>query len=229
MQTLASAWDDIGRQLPDVPAPRSDGDDIRAVCHDLRGHLATIGMIASALRSDPALPEAADRRLGSLLDEVAVSTEMVRRVVTGKRDVTQVDLDVLARHCAERAAATALQPVGCKTEPVTVCADRLQLTRLVDNLIENAVRAAGPDGQVVVRVQRRVDLHDAARADGTSALALLTVEDSGPGFGNAEPGLASLGHRIARAVLAETGGTLELGRSDLGGGLVSVSLPARAR
>jgi len=222
MHTLASARELVGRQPVDLPAPR-DADDVRSVCHDLRGHLAAIGMIASALRADPGLPPAVDRRLGSLLAEVDITTEMVRRVVTGHRDVAELALDALAHQCASRAADISGVAVDCLAEHVMVAADRLQLTRLLGNLLDNAVRAAGPRGRVQVRVLRCLDLDAASRP---GAVAVLTVEDDGPGFGAGEPGLASLGLEVARAVVAETGGTLELGSSMLGGGRATVTLPA---
>jgi two-component system NtrC family sensor kinase len=96
------------------------------------------------------------------------------------------------------------------------------------NLIDNAVRAADAGGRVRVRAQRR---------DGTFA---FEVGDSGPGitadkteqvfapfFTTRAAGEGTgLGLAIARQVVLQHGGTISVGRSDLGGALFTVAIPA---
>ena len=197
-----------------------DTDDLKAVCHDLRGHLASIGMIASALcaeSSSSGLPAVRAAMAGALMEEVAATTEMVRRVATGRRDVGPVDVAELTQSCVQRAALVGTCRIRCTTAEVTVSADGLQLSRLLDNLIQNAVRAAGHGGLVEVTLQER-------RAAGRAA-AVLTVVDSGPGFGRLPSRPASLGLRIVRTILREVGGSLTIDRSALGRGMVTVVLP----
>jgi K+-sensing histidine kinase KdpD len=55
------------------------------------------------------------------------------------------------------------------------------------------------------------------------------VADSGPGFGNGESGLASLGLGIVAALVRRSNGGLHMGTSDLGGLAVAVTLPVEAR
>ena len=77
---------------------------------------------------------------------------------------------------------------------IWVTGDSEALSRVIRNLLENAVAAAGPKGHVRVRVVQT--------ADG----ATLSVEDDGPGVPGEERGgssIASSGwHQVARAVAA---------------------------
>jgi signal transduction histidine kinase len=73
---------------------------------------------------------------------------------------------------------------------------------------------------------------------GSDEVVRLVVEDDGPGFGGAPtgrfftPGLTTksggsgLGLTIARAIVEQHGGTLELCDNDGGGGRAEVRLPA---
>src|SRR5690606_22353930 len=95
------------------------------------------------------------------------------------------------------------------------------------NLIDNAMRAAAPAGRVQVRTFTR---------DGSF---VFEVGDSGPGIpeGKEETIFApffttrregegtGLGLPIAREVVVQHGGSIRIGRSDLGGALFTVELP----
>jgi signal transduction histidine kinase len=90
-----------------------------------------------------------------------------------------------------------------------------QIRRSVGNVVTNAVRAAGPHGQI--RVTERLD-GDWIR---------IIVEDDGPGFGRIPSG-SGLGLAVTRANLRAVGGSLSIGvRSSLGGALVVLCLPAQ--
>src|SRR6266536_1603526 len=89
--------------------------------------------------------------------------------------------------------------------PVQLLADVVLLRRAVINLLDNAVRAAGPAGVVVAWVQP------------SRAGAVIQVDDSGPGLGNAPRGRASLGLGIVRECADAHRGSLVFGTSPLGG------------
>lgn len=78
------------------------------------------------------------------------------------------------------------------------------LRRALTNLIDNAVRVAGPDGVVKVR------------AGVTGRRAFVIVEDDGPGF-TLSRGLPTFGLGIAIEIAAAAGGSLEIGAGTLGG------------
>jgi signal transduction histidine kinase len=95
--------------------------------------------------------------------------------------------------------------------------DPARVGRVVENLLENALRHAGEGGVVRVKV--------AAEADEMT----LSVEDTGVGFqadAPLAPGHHGLGLAFCRNVVHEHAGTLTLDRSDdLRGARVKVSLP----
>jgi len=80
------------------------------------------------------------------------------------------------------------------------------------NVLDNAIRAAGPSGSVTIEIRSQDDW------------ALVMVDDSGPGFGGIQTGLG-LGLRAAARNVASYGGRLECGCAPLGGLRVSLWLP----
>jgi len=146
-----------------------------------------------------------------------------------------VDLATLAQACADRfravgPAVSAETPDGA----VLISAPPEWIDRLAGVLVDNACRYAGPGGTVRIRVRTQ------------GSRVSLTVEDSGPGIGEAErPQLfdrfhratehgsgAGLGLAIGDSIVRSTGGRWHVGDSPLGGALMSVSWrhtqPARA-
>jgi signal transduction histidine kinase len=97
--------------------------------------------------------------------------------------------------------------------PLRVVADPILVRRAVVNLLDNAVRAAGPGGLVQARV----------RCDGD--LVVVEIEDDGPGWGHVPPGTASLGLGVANNCVGAHGGDLELETGQLGGALVRMRFP----
>ncbi len=89
-------------------------------------------------------------------------------------------------------------------DDVYVLGNSVELRRAIANLVSNATRAAGPDGKVVVELRRDADR------------VLLTVDDSGPGFGLIRPGFG-LGLQAVAHGLNTYGGSLEYNQSPLGG------------
>lgn len=96
-----------------------------------------------------------------------------------------------------------------------VLVDPVAVRRSVRNLIDNAVRAAGPTGQVEVRVGH------------TPGIIVVEVSDDGPGFGRV-PAQQGLGLLTVRRFATSVGGSLTVGRSELGGAMVRLNVPVRA-
>jgi signal transduction histidine kinase len=96
---------------------------------------------------------------------------------------------------------------------LVVPGDRVILRRCLVNLVENATRAAGPDGVVVVTVHC------------DAAAVRIVVDDDGPGFGHV-PSRTGLGLEATRQALESLGGALAVGLpSATGGSRVALSLP----
>ena len=137
-----------------------------------------------------------------------------------------VDLATLAQACADRFRSVG-PAVTADTQgtPVLISAPPEWIDRLAGVLVDNACRYAGPGGQVLIRV-----LAHGSRVS-------LIVEDSGPGIPEAERSRlfdrfhratergsgAGLGLAIGDSIVRCTGGRWQVGESDLGGALMSVS------
>ncbi len=114
-----------------------------------------------------------------------------------------------------------------------------QLGSAVDNLLRNAVRFSPPHGLICVTLQR-AGSNAHVQSPGTCR---VTIEDAGPGVGEqwlsrlGEPFLRlpgqtadsghGLGLTIAQRAISMHGGTLAFGRSELGGLMATIALPAQ--
>jgi signal transduction histidine kinase len=123
-------------------------------------------------------------------------------------------------------------------EPVVV-GRRSELGQLLLSLLTNAIDACAalpkPEPKDGEEPQKPLVCVTVAREKGKVA---LRVEDAGPGiapdvrprifepFFTTKKGALGLGLTLARQVVQSHAGTLELGRSDLGGALVRVALPS---
>ena len=96
-----------------------------------------------------------------------------------------------------RAQSTAECKIGSRTDRAMAVAAPVTLRRSVSCALDNAVRAAGADGRVVVEVPSN-----------TSDIAIRVLDD-GPGLGNV-PTNNSLGLTITRALVSACGGAFEL-------------------
>jgi PAS domain S-box-containing protein len=213
--------------------------------HDLRAPLHVVVTRAEQLlRSDPA-PEVRSQivniRIAALgaLEQVNDMLEQVK-ADHGETQLALVDAD-LAR--AVRTVAESFEPLAADRQieltveaPDALAArfDVERLSRIVSNLLANAIRHAPSGGSVHCEL-----LAGAGRA-------VLKVADSGPGvpaehrdriFGRFRSGLdgdgrssgagAGLGLAIVREFVELHGGEISLGDAPLGGALFTVSLPLR--
>lgn len=165
-----------------------DKDEILGMlAHDLKNGLAGIRLSAGLMTDrDVALPAAcarmavnieqtSERLLDHIQDFLAnLRAEQVRM------DCGPVDFGtVVAEAVALNQAAAASKHIELRLEPasdkVTVLADADGLTQALDNLVSNAVKFTPPGGRVEVVV-----------ASPHLGLAHCRIEDSGPGFSEAD-------------------------------------------
>lgn len=191
----------------------ADARQIRELCHDLVEPAAVIKVLAQAALAELAPDSATRIRLRTIASEAARITDMCGQVLDRRVRMSPVPLDTLAAEAMARARLHFDGDIDGAVQPVTVLANQASLTRVLDNLLSNAVQAAGPDGQVRVEV--------AAEAD----RAKLSVADSGTGLSGSRPEQASLGLEITARLVLSCGGTLQMNMSDLGGLCVTVGLP----
>ncbi len=201
---------------------------IGAIAHDLRTPLARI-----AFR----IEGAPDRIRGPVQADIEQMRQMVAATIgflrgdagTGERK--PVDLAAIARRLAGEATDTGSTVAIAEIERAVVSGDRSALERLIQNLIDNAVKYAGA-AELLVR-------HEVDRAR-------VTVADRGPGIPEAElermfepferhepsrsrsTGGLGLGLAIARSIALAHGGSITAQNRPGGGLAVTVDLPLAA-
>ena len=193
---------------------------IREICHDLRNPIATIAALAAAAisqldaPSDPQQGPTVRTRLEQIQQETRRMTQLVRQLLEDASAPTLLDAAVVAGEVAASCRVTfsgTIQVMASAGSMVLV--DEIGLRRSLSNLVENATRAAGPEGSVLVRVRR------------AKGFIHCEVSDSGPGFGKGPSGTQSLGLTIVDRLARSHGGRLEVLDSPLGGAMLRLSLP----
>jgi signal transduction histidine kinase len=215
------------RQYAHETSAVSEGDSgIRDVLHDLGHQMMTVSLLAEAL--DSVLPEgeqageAARRQAALIAHETVRAMNMIADVVvaapaaqpgsTGPQliDVRELAAEVVRLGQLRYAASVQLQPGPA----VFMSVDPMLVWRVLTNLADNAARAAGPDGHVVIRI---------GRAAGT----VIEVTDDGDGFGSGPHGLAGRGLSLVAQLVAATGGELDVQPGSDGGSRVRATFGGR--
>jgi len=197
-------------RLVDRASSVSEFDHLYEICHDMRQPVASIIALADAALSHAAVPSSVRGRLGQVRDQAEWLGDLLQNLVeppgpkmeeSATYDLIHLASDVVQIETVTYAGDLVLQWGG---DDVYVLGNSVELRRAIANLVSNATRAAGPDGKVVVELRRDADR------------VLLTVDDSGPGFGLIRPGFG-LGLQAVAHGLNTYGGSLEYNQSPLGG------------
>ena len=211
------------------------GAAVTKINHDLRNILSTMrllsdGIAASAVpevrRVAPSLVAAIDRAVAlctGTLTYTAGAAPTVNRARFALTGLVEELADLEFRFGAERLLLDNKVPGS-----IIAAADRDQLFRVLQNLIQNAAEA----GAHRVTVQ-------AAEANG---LLMLEIADDGPGMppkardnlfkpfaGSARPGGTGLGLAIARELMRAHGGDIALDETTASGTIFRLTLPGVAR
>ncbi len=204
--------------------------------HELRSPLATIisgleaaevhpELLDAELAIDTLLPEA--QRMRTLVEDLLLLARADEHSLALRKE--EVALDDLAEVEAARARREAGLTVATNVRPARLAADPAAMSRVVRNLVDNAVRHA--NSRVVI---------DVGSQNGT---VVLTVSDDGPGIAPGERsrvferfvrldsdrsrsgGGAGLGLAIVAEVIAAHGGTVSIDDRPGGGTQMIVTLP----
>lgn len=182
-------------------------DFVANASHELKTPAASIQAAAETLRQVIEEDPAAGPRFAVQLEREALRLSRIvadlldlSRLESGSELGERVRLDALAREEAERYAAQASEVgVGLSvdaTEPAVVGGSARDLSLLVRNLVDNAIRYTGPGGVVEVCVRPDRDSVD------------LVVRDTGVGIPARDlPRVFERFYRVDRARSRETGGT----------------------
>lgn len=188
-------------------------DEARRSAHDLLQSVVIMHALIGTLRATDAVAPPAQELLDHLQREVRIIAEVCERQLHDGSVARSVDLSAIAEEVVDRSQLTYQGRIALETTEVTIEGDPVEWHRCLYNLVENACRAASDDGKVEVRL---------SVTDGSIRIA---VDDSGPGFGQAAAGRASLGLLTVTQVVEGHSGHLELGESPLGGAQLTIVVP----
>lgn len=224
--------DDLLAQQARVERLSTFGQLVGSIGHDLRNPLGVIETSLFILRGRMGEDERARKHVDRIKEQVDVANgiitnllDMIRNKPLSREPVRLAELVPAAAGTVRRPAAVSVGFEGLEGLP-PVEGDPVQLRQILVNLVENAVHAASPQGQVVVR----------GRA--APGLVLLDVEDTGPGVDVAtrrrlfEPLITTkergigLGLALVKRIAERHGGGVEYSEREGGGARFTVRLPA---
>ncbi|BCJ68923.1 sensor histidine kinase [Polymorphospora rubra] len=220
------APDTAGQAAGRVPAPRTAAPrrpatapdaGRRQLSHDIHHQIGTISLLATLLGDAADIGPHSRARAGLILREVERLDRLQRAYddcpPAGGRTGDPLRLDLVAAEVVEAIAPATTTRVRIRARELTAYADRLAYWRVLRNLVQNAVRAAGPRGVVEVSL----DVED--------GWAVTRVDDDGPGLTAAAARTGGLGLSIVRELTAGWGGDVRIGPGPLGGGRVVLFTP----
>jgi signal transduction histidine kinase len=186
--------------------------ELRSLEHDVLHQLSTIGVLAALLDDVRATDIERRLRVRRLCSEIRWLDVLLRversallhnAIPAGQP--RSVRLDVAMTNLLVTARMVSRARIHLVVEPVVVSVEHVGLGRALRNLLWNSLEAAGPGGELTVRV----------RSDGESAM--LSLEDNGPGLDEESvPKGTHLGLGVVREVASAAGGKLRLENLDQG-------------
>ena len=229
----AAAERDLRREQERRFLISSIAHDLRTPLFLLRGHLEALAHGVGDAQSNLRRAEAGGRLLDRLVGDLFAFSTLEYRGARPARE--KVDLADLFRQTAVGFGARAAEKgvaITADGPEVTTLADEHFLSRVVSNLLDNAVRHVPAGGDVELRW---------ARSDGSIGFTVWNSGDPIPGEDlprlfeplfrsdrsrNSETGGAGLGLAIARHLIEAHGGTLVAENPPAGGALFAATLPA---
>lgn len=207
-------------KLTSPDADRALAEMLRVASHEIRQPVAVVLALAEAARVVPDASERVRWYLDRIIDETFTLAEVARSVLVPNGDAApggeeRIDVVALIEDVLATFELTWTGTLLRTGDPAgRLVGDPVLIRRAVVNLVDNATRAAGGAGRVVVDVRR------------IGERLVLSVEDDGPGFFYIES-QSHIGLAVARRAFAEAGGTMAVAVSrELHGAAVRFSFPA---
>jgi signal transduction histidine kinase len=202
---------------PDQQVGRRASDSelkVRGLLHDLGHQMMTLSLLADSVRDDSALSADSRQRMELVMQEMFRIVDIIAdSMPTDARPAASaVDIRLLANEVAHLAGIAYDTTVAVEPgRPAVIRIGASLMWRVLANLVDNAVRAAGPGGRVDIRIEQELD-------------TVLEVTDNGPGFGGGGPaGAAGLGLTVVRELLDSADGRLDVSDAPNGGARVRVT------
>lgn len=175
------------------------GRELRGLMHDLSHGLATLSFLVQGISDDPDLSADVRHRAGLIEKQLDLLLDVVDlrgvRQETGNVEVRGLLSELVSLTAWSTPTWVALRP----GPPVDLRVDSTVLWRMVTNLVDNAVTAAGQTGMVEVEVSRTVD-----------GAVRIEVADDGPGFGVESGNADACGLGIVRRLARVCGASLRV-------------------
>jgi len=209
------------------------------VAHELRNPLAVIlaraQLLALGLRQGRPIDQGKIESVLKTIEEQALrASRIIESLSTFARprqpEVAPVDVgavveDVLAVLRARAEAVHARVDVTVEGGPLTVSADREQLTTALTQLVVNALEAVDAGGRLAVHARRAGDRVELAVRDSGPGVAAHDAERIFDPFFSTKPAAAGLGLCVAQTIAEAHGGALRLVEAGAGAEFV-LALPA---
>jgi signal transduction histidine kinase len=194
-------------------SPANNPDQLKRLCHDLRQYVA-----AGLLLSEPrAGQDPGQTRMTLIHQQFTAIAELLAAEFDRGHDTGTVNLSQLVTECADVVRLTHRGRITViRSKQVLVDGEQALFRRAVGNLLDNACRAAGPNGTVTVKVGIDVDE------------AKVEVADDGAGFGGIASGTGH-GLQVVAAAVRACKGRLEISSGPGVGTTVRLCVPARQR
>jgi signal transduction histidine kinase len=229
-------------------------DHIAMLVHDLRHPLSSLGLVAEVLDAEDLAPD--ERRqatqqmrtlcvdMARLIDGVLAASRLEAGVFSVEPHLVTIG-EVVAPMLKVFAPVATRRRVTLTFEgsrELRVMADTAKLRQALDNLMANALKFTPRGGRIRLSVDLGKVQIGGQAGPVERAMVTFEVADSGPGIPESEAqtvfdryrqgsrgraaGGAGLGLAIARGIAEAHGGSVSVGRSDLGGACFRLSVPA---
>lgn len=190
--------------------------ELHGLLHDLGQGLGTLSLLTDGIHDDPALSTETRHRLDLMERELSRLIDLAALPI-GDPVFDTVDAREWLGQLVSLAALSSRTTVTLRSgADVTLCTDKAFLWRMVANLADNAIRAAGPDGTVEIAIDGECDV-------------VVEVIDNGPGFGDGPGGVASQGLGIVRELARRCGAHLQVCPAEHGGTCARLVFPGADR
>jgi len=172
---------------------------LRALFHDLGNHLVTFSCILEAIDGELELSPSSRYHVPMMRTHTARMLDLLREAVDQDRQPENVSVHALINEIVCSANARCQATVLLRdSEERWLYTHPAALWRIVANIVDNAVRAAGPLGRVEISVHNQ------------PPNLVIEVLDDGPGFGKIPAGTASLGLGIAVSLAKKCEGEMRV-------------------
>jgi signal transduction histidine kinase len=229
-ENLRTTLDELSRRS----ALAAVGEFATSLSHDMRNALTSVRLDlerAERMRIDePAPRKLLERALGSVTRLETLLNGALQVARAGRIPAAEVDVSGPIREAADAVMGTlgaisGSLEIDLADDALIVRGSAAGLQQVFANLLFNAANALQPGGRILVAGRSRDEMVEVLIADngcGFSEEMLAPV--SGP-FVSSKPNGSGLGLPIARRIVAEHGGTLEIESATGEGTVVRVRLP----